>query len=345
MLGALSWFFLFVLGGAGQPQVVTKMTMNKRVRDARHILPVSMLAYVLAALLWISIGLAMRALVLQGTHPVLAAPDAAAPEFLQSYAHPVLAGVVFAGLFAAIMSTADAFLNIGAAAVVHDIPRALTGSPLKRELLWARIATAAIALLRIRFPATSRAPTNRQHLATASVIGVIGMALALFPWERPFWYFASLYDLMDDIGSRCIVSESELEELKDDVRSQLEDTQSECQDNLDNMPESLQYAPTGELLHERIDALDSAMSDIEAIEPPDQWDEIDDLATLRQIWSTPSGQAARLADEKAVEICRAAQAAMDSTADRSAFVDMPWVPPELQEIVNVTFGCTPEERS
>ena len=73
--------------------------------------------------------------------------------------------------------------------------------------------------------------------------------------------------------------------------------------------------------------------------------EIDDLATLRQIWSTPSGQAARLADEKAVEICRAAQAAMDSTADRSAFVDMPWVPPELQEIVNVTFGCTPEERS
>ena len=147
MLGALSWFFLFVLGGCGQPHVVTKMMMNKRIRDARHILPVSMLAYVLAALLWISIGLAMRALVLQGAHPVLDVPDAAAPEFLQNYAHPILAGVVFAGLFAAIMSTADAFLNIGAAAVVHDIPRALTGRPLQRELLWARIATAVITLV------------------------------------------------------------------------------------------------------------------------------------------------------------------------------------------------------
>lgn len=147
MFGALSWFFLFVLGGAGQPHVVTKMMMNKSVRDARHILPVSMLAYVLAALLWIGIGLAMRALVLQGAHPELAVADAAAPEFLQNYAHPLLSGVVFAGLFAAIMSTADAFLNIGAAAVVHDIPRALTGRSVSRELLWARVATAAIAVV------------------------------------------------------------------------------------------------------------------------------------------------------------------------------------------------------
>ena len=66
----------------------------------------------------------MRALVVQGTHPALATADAAAPQFLQHYAHPLLAGVVFAGLFAAIMSTADGFLNIGAAALVHDIPRA-----------------------------------------------------------------------------------------------------------------------------------------------------------------------------------------------------------------------------
>ncbi len=147
MLGCLSWYFLFALGGAGQPHVITKLMMNKRIRDVRHILPVSLLGYMVSALLWISIGLVMRTLVLQGLHPELDNADAAAPQFLQTYAHPILAGVVFAGLFAAIMSTADSFLNIGAAAIVHDIPKAIRGAPLKRELFWARMATAIIAAL------------------------------------------------------------------------------------------------------------------------------------------------------------------------------------------------------
>ena len=56
-----------------------------------------------------------------------------------------LRGLVFAGLFAAIMSTADSFLNIGAAAIVHDIPRAIRGRSLNNELLWARVATVVIA--------------------------------------------------------------------------------------------------------------------------------------------------------------------------------------------------------
>ena len=147
ILGALSWYFLFALGGVGQPHVVTKLMMNRRVGDARHILPLSVIGYTLTALLWISIGLVMRALVLQGSHPELTEPDAAAPQFLQFYAHPLLAGVVFAGLFAAIMSTADAFLNIGAAAIVHDIPKAILGRSLKRELLCARVGTLALAVV------------------------------------------------------------------------------------------------------------------------------------------------------------------------------------------------------
>jgi SSS family transporter len=145
IFGCLSWFFLFAVGASGQPHVITKMMMNRRVQDAKFILPISIVAYAVSALLWISIGLAMRALVLQGIHPELVRPDDAAPQFLQSYVNPLLAGVVFAGLFAAIMSTADAFLNIGAAAWVHDIPKALVGRPLKRELLWARTATVVLA--------------------------------------------------------------------------------------------------------------------------------------------------------------------------------------------------------
>ena len=146
IMGCLSWHFLFSLGVVGQPHVVTKMMMSRDVRDARFILPITLGGYTIAALLWISIGLLMRTLVLQGQHEELARPDDAAAQFLQHYAHPLLAGLVFAGLFAAIMSTADGFLNIGAAAVVHDIPRALGYKSLGRELLWARIATVVLAI-------------------------------------------------------------------------------------------------------------------------------------------------------------------------------------------------------
>lgn len=146
--GCLSWYFVFALGSAGQPHVITKLMMTKRADTARMTLPVSLFGYMITALLWISIGLAMRALVLQGVFPQLDKPDAAAPEFLQHYTHPILAGTVFAGLFAAIMSTADAFLNIGAAAVVHDIPRGLGLQPApENELFRARLATIFIAVI------------------------------------------------------------------------------------------------------------------------------------------------------------------------------------------------------
>lgn len=146
MMGCLSWYFLFALGGTGQPQVVTKIMMNRNVRDARHILPISMIGYSVSALLWLSIGLAMRTLVLQGHHPPLASASSAATDFLQTYANPLLAGVVFAGLFAAIMSTADGFLSVGTAALVHDIPKAILGRPVRNELLWARLGTVAMAV-------------------------------------------------------------------------------------------------------------------------------------------------------------------------------------------------------
>jgi SSS family transporter len=146
IMGALSWYFLFALGGVGQPHIITKGMMVRSVRMARNILPISIVGYILSALLWISIGLAMRALVLQGEHPMLSNPDDAAASFLQAFAPPLLAGIVFAGLFAAIMSTADSFLNIGVAAIVHDIPKAFGRQIFANELLWARIMTVLLAI-------------------------------------------------------------------------------------------------------------------------------------------------------------------------------------------------------
>lgn len=83
IVGCLSWYFVFALGVAGQPHVITKLMMSRRAADTRRTLPITVVGYAVTALLWISIGLVMRALVLQGVHPELASPDQAAPEFLQ----------------------------------------------------------------------------------------------------------------------------------------------------------------------------------------------------------------------------------------------------------------------
>jgi len=190
MWAALSWFALFVASTAGQPHVITKFMMIREPAALRRILPLTLVGYTLSALLWISVGLAMRALVVQGAHPELASADAAAPAFLQHYAHPLLAGVVFAGLFAAIMSTADAFLNIGVAAVVHDLPLALRGRAPRNELRWARWGTVVFAVVAAGFALYSH-HTNERLVALLGVFGAATFAAALVPvvglgfnWKR-----------------------------------------------------------------------------------------------------------------------------------------------------------------
>lgn len=147
MAGCFAWFLMFSVGGCGQPHVITKNMMLRDLRDLRRVAILNFVAGTLAVLTLLAIGTVMRATVAAGDHPPIGNPDAAAPAFLLAFAHPVLAGVVFAALFAAIMSTADSFLNIGAAVLVQDIPRALRGRTPTHDLAWARVATLAIAAL------------------------------------------------------------------------------------------------------------------------------------------------------------------------------------------------------
>ena len=82
-------------------------------------------------------------------------------------------------------------------------------------------------------------------------------------------YYSQVRSLVEQIEDATVTDQEQFEELRDAMREELESLQSECQDNLDNMPDSLQYSPTGELLQERIDACDSAISDL------DMFDEFD----------------------------------------------------------------------
>jgi Na+/proline symporter len=75
----------------------------------------------------------------------LESPDGATLQFLLGFIPDALAGLVIAAALAAIMSTADSFLNIGTAVLVRDLPR-LLGRPLARELAAGRIATVVLGL-------------------------------------------------------------------------------------------------------------------------------------------------------------------------------------------------------
>lgn len=77
-------------------------------------------------------------------------------------------------------------------------------------------------------------------------------------------FLSTLYDIQDLLASPP--QDDSLPDFRDDIVSQLEDLKGECEDSLSNMPDSLQYSPTGELLQERIDALESAISELEGIE-------------------------------------------------------------------------------
>ena len=64
-------------------------------------------------------------------------------------------------------------------------------------------------------------------------------------------------------------------------------------------------------------------------------------AEFEQMWETPEGQAAQAALEDVLALCGATQAEFDATTDREAFGDLPWVPPEMKEVIHVAYHCSP----
>lgn len=145
-LAALSFYFVFGLGSLGQPHVIHKFFMLKDARRLKWFPLLMTAALFVSLLLFIGVGLAMRALVLSGATAALDMPDDATPAFLLRFTPVPLAALVFASVAAAIMSTVNSFMSIGAAAFTHDLPVAF-GTRLSDELKWGRIWTVIIALI------------------------------------------------------------------------------------------------------------------------------------------------------------------------------------------------------
>jgi Na+/proline symporter len=173
-LVAFGFFFVFGVGVLGQPQMLHKFFMLDDPRKLRHMPWVLGGSQAVCLFVWIGIGMAVPALVAQGKMEALASPDDATPAFLLGHTPELLAGLVLAALLAAIMSTADSFLNIGAAGLVRDLPRAI-GRPVGDELRWARWA---VVVLAVAAAATGWLYGDLIALLGTFAFGTFGAALA-----------------------------------------------------------------------------------------------------------------------------------------------------------------------
>lgn len=141
---ALSFFFVFGVGSLAQPHIAHKYLMARDPGRFRWYPMVMTVAMTLTLLLYLTVGIAVKAMVVRGDLPALARPDDAMPAFLQRAVPAAVAGIVFAGVAAAIMSTVNSFLSVGAAALTHDLPRAFGREPSK-VLARGRVATLVLA--------------------------------------------------------------------------------------------------------------------------------------------------------------------------------------------------------
>jgi Na+/proline symporter len=167
-LAALSLFFVFGLGTLGQPHVISKYYMLRDPRQLRWYPLLMTLVLLVTLLLFFGVGLGVKAAVLGGTMAPLASADDATPAFLLARTSPLLAAVVLSGIIAASMGVINAFLNVAAAAVTHDLPRAF-GRSLRQELAWGRGATVIVG--------TGAALVALQNGAVVVLLGIFGWGL------------------------------------------------------------------------------------------------------------------------------------------------------------------------
>jgi Na+/proline symporter len=165
-LAALSLFFVFGVGTLGQPHVISKYYMLRDPLKLRWYPLLMTLVLLITLLLFFSFGLGVKAAVLGGSMPPLKVADDATPAFLLTRTSPWLAAIVLSGIVAASMGIVNAFLNVAAAALTHDIPAALN-RPLSDELTYGRLATLVVALV---------------ALAVAIQSGAVVALLGIFGW-------------------------------------------------------------------------------------------------------------------------------------------------------------------
>ena len=79
-------------------------------------------------------------------------------------------------------------------------------------------------------------------------------------------FLSTIYDIEDSMAGLSVENMEEAQGLIDELVGQLEELRDETESRRDNMPESLQDAPTGEMLQGRYDSVEEMLGELEDIE-------------------------------------------------------------------------------
>lgn len=116
---AISFFILWTFSGAGHPGFLVRLMAFRNSRDLRYAMATCTFYF---ALTYIPIVLIfVTAQVLVDPASLSGGPDSIMPTVAKRFAHPLLAGLLLAAPFSAVMSTVSSFLLVISSSIVRDI--------------------------------------------------------------------------------------------------------------------------------------------------------------------------------------------------------------------------------
>ena len=113
---AISFFIFWPITGAGQPGTLVRLMAFKNTQVYRRAICTVSIYYALIYLPLVAIFVCARNIL-----PPLSEPDQAMPQLVTAVAPSILAGILLAAPFAAIMSTVDSFLLMISSSLIRDI--------------------------------------------------------------------------------------------------------------------------------------------------------------------------------------------------------------------------------
>ncbi|RKD89304.1 sodium:solute symporter family transporter [Halopiger aswanensis] len=147
----LIWPIVFSVGVVGQPQVLQRMYSIDNPEGLRTVGLISGVTYAVGSLLWMLIGFAALHLVADGTVEPMTDPDFAALQFVEQL-HIGIQLIIYAGLVAAIMSTAGFFLSVASGVIARDFVRMFGWNLSENRQTWVgRITTLVIGVISVLF--------------------------------------------------------------------------------------------------------------------------------------------------------------------------------------------------
>ncbi len=197
---ALSFFVMWAITGMGQPSTMVRLMAFRDSRTLRWSILYLTFYNICIYIPIIFIFIAARSIL-----PGLQNPDEVMPRLVIHLAHPLIAGLILAAPYGAVMSTVSGFLLIVASGLVRDVyQRFFRPKASEREIAWASYsATVGIGLL-----AAVIALNPPQYLQLIVVFASAGMASAfLMPaLLGAFWRRATAAGALASMSVGAIVT-------------------------------------------------------------------------------------------------------------------------------------------